>query len=138
MVCFHGHGCVMRELPGLTDVGIEQNAEVVDLPVAFYPGSERSDPRMIFVIDRHFDKLLDGVGHRAAGNGSIPVFAEIIDCFRQGDGVADVSYVVIVDRDELVCSPEIGVPCVVVRLYSEEIPWVLFVPAVPGLVNPAN
>lgn len=138
MVCFHWHCRVMWHLPCLTDVRIEQYAEVVDLPVAFYPRCERSDPRVILVIDRHFDELFNWVGHRAAGNGLIPVFAQIIDRSRQGDGIADGSDVVIVDRDELVCSSKIGVPCIVVRFYPEEIPRVLFVPAVPGLVNPAN
>ena len=93
---------------------------------------------MILVVDGHLDKGFDGVGRWAAGNGLIPVFAEIVDRFCQGDGVADVSYVVVVDWDKLVCSPKIGVSCVVVRLYPEEIPGVLFVPAVPGFVNPAN
>ena len=98
MIWLDREGRVMRQMPGLTDIGVQQDTNVVNGPIAFHPGGKGPYPGVELVIDRHFDELIDRAGHCTAGQCLVPVSGQVIHGFRQGDRVADRADIVVIDR----------------------------------------
>ncbi len=114
MIRLDREGRVMRQMPGLADIGIQQDTNVVDRPIALHPGGKGSNPGVELVIHRHFDELIDWAGHRTARQCLIPVSGQIIHGLGQGNRITDCADIIVVDRYQLVRTTEIGVPCEIV------------------------